>query len=163
MWTYLACALLGVIIAAGALWMRPQVSHTQRSINRTLREKSIPRELRRELSEARSCYNAKAHTAAVVMVRRTLEGVCALHGVNQRNLHSALQEMATKDLLDGRLLKWADSLRVLGNEGAHYTGSSVRREDASDALALAEAVLHYLYALTAKFEEFEQRRQKAVS
>jgi len=67
--------------------------------------------------------------------------------------------MAVRGLLDGRLLTWADGLRVLGNEGAHYTGSAVSREDASDALALAEAVLDYLYVLAAQFEEFQQRRQ----
>jgi hypothetical protein len=54
---------------------------------------------------------------------------------------------------------WADGLRVLGNEGAHYTGSPVSREDAQDALALAEVVLEYLYVLTAQFEEFQQRRK----
>jgi hypothetical protein len=67
--------------------------------------------------------------------------------------------MASKGFLDGRLLAWADGLRVLGNEGAHYTGSAVSREDAKDALAFAEAVLDYLYVLTAQFEEFQRRRQ----
>ncbi len=119
----------------------------------------IPVPLRRELTEARSCFEAKAYTAAVVMVRRTLEGVCAENQVNKRPLNKALQEMASRGLLDGRLLTWADGLRVLGNEGAHYTGSPVSREDAKDALALAEAVLDYLYVLTAQFEEFQQRRK----
>jgi hypothetical protein len=123
----------------------------------------IPQPLRREVTEARSCFDAKAYTATVVMVRRTLEGVCAEHQINKRPLNRALQEMASKGLLDGRLLTWADGLRVLGNEGAHYTGSAVNREDAQDALALAEAVLDYLYVLTAQFEEFQQRRQNRKS
>jgi hypothetical protein len=97
------------------------------------------------------------------MVRRTLEGVCAENQVSKRPLNRALQEMESRGLLDGRLLTWADGLRVLGNEGAHYTGSPVSREDASDALALAEAVLDYLYVLTAQFEEFQGRRHKPKS
>lgn len=120
---------------------------------------TIPESLRRELSEARACFDSKAYTAAVVMVRRTLEGVCAENQVTKKPLYKALQEMASQGLLDGRLLTWADGLRVLGNEGAHYTGLLVSREDAKDALAFAEAVLDYLYVLTAQFDEFQQRRK----
>lgn len=119
----------------------------------------IPGPLRREVAEARSCFQSKAYTATVVMVRRTLEGVCAEHQIDGKPLNKALQEMASKGLLDGRLLTWADGLRVIGNEGAHYTGSPVNRDDAKDALALAEVVLEYLYVLTAQFQDFQHRRQ----
>jgi hypothetical protein len=129
------------------------------SLSRTL-SRMIPASLRREVAEAHSCFNAKAYTATVVMVRRTLEGVCAEHNVTKKPLVNALKEMAAQDLLDGRLLTWADELRVLGNEGAHYTGSRVSWEDAKDALAFAEAVLDYLYVLGKQFEEFQKRRAK---
>lgn len=122
----------------------------------------IPAPLRRELAEARNCYDVGAYTASVVLVRRTLEGVCAQHRINKPSLQKALQEMASQGLLDSRLLEWIDRLRTLGNDGAHYTGSTVSREDASDALALAEAVLDYLYVLAAQFEEFKQRRMRAT-
>jgi Domain of unknown function (DUF4145) len=95
------------------------------------------------------------------MVRRTLEGVCADHGhgvTRNKRLQDALKEMAEKGTLDGRLLTWADELRVLGNDGAHHAGSPVNREDANDALALAEAVLDYLYVLARQFENFKLRR-----
>jgi hypothetical protein len=92
------------------------------------------------------------------MVRRTLEGVCDDHNVTKKPLHNALKEMAAQRVLDGRLLTWADELRVLGNQGAHYTGSPVSRADAKDALALAEAVLDYLYVLAKQFEDFKRRR-----
>jgi hypothetical protein len=118
----------------------------------------VPKPLRAEHGEARKCLDAKAYTAAVVMVRRTIEGVCAEQGVRERTLSRSLEKMREKDLLDQRLLDWAQALKVLGNEGAHYTGAQVTREDALDALALAEALLDYLYVLTAKFREFTERR-----
>jgi hypothetical protein len=120
----------------------------------------IPQSLRREVTEARSCFDTKAYTATVVMVRRTLEGVCADHGVTKRPLNNALKEMGSLNLLDGDLLTWADELRVLGNEGAHYTGLPVSREDAKDALSLAEAVLDYIYVLRKQFKEFQKRRSR---
>jgi len=119
---------------------------------------AVPSALRAEHDESRACFQAKAYTAAVVMVRRTLEGVCAEHGVKERTLAKALQSMHDKDLLDRRLLEWAEELRALGNVGAHYTSDRVTREDAQDALAFTEALLDYLYVLQAKFEEFRSRR-----
>jgi hypothetical protein len=67
--------------------------------------------------------------------------------------------MRTIGLIEGRLLEWAQELRVLGNEGAHFTGERVARQDAQDALALAEAILDYLYVFSAQFFEFKNRRE----
>lgn len=92
------------------------------------------------------------------MVRRTLEGVCSENGISKGPLIKALQQMAADGLIEGRLLEWAQELRVLGNEGAHFTGRRVAREDAQDALALAEALLDYLYVFSAQFAEFKKRR-----
>ncbi|MEU4686465.1 DUF4145 domain-containing protein [Streptomyces xinghaiensis] len=136
---------------ANCIWPTP---------DRTLAE-TIPDDLRREHSEARTCFNAKAYTATVVMVRRTLEGVCAEHGINKKPLHKAFQEMESTGLIEGRLLEWAQELRLLGNEGAHYTGKPVARQDAADAIALAEALLDYLYVFSAQFREFKKRRHAA--
>ncbi len=118
----------------------------------------IPESLRLEHKEARSCFSSAAYTATVVMVRRTLEGVCAENGVKKQPLIKALQQMQSDGLIEGRLLEWAEGLRVLGNDGAHFTGRRVSREDAQDALALAEALLDYLYVFSAQFAEFKQRR-----
>lgn len=135
---------------AKCLWPTPA-----RSISET-----IPDSLRREHQEARSCFKATAYTATVVMVRRTLEGLCAQHGVTSKPLFTALGDMERRGLIEGRLLEWAQELRVLGNEAAHFTGAAVSRQDAADAVALAEALLDYLYVFSAQFEKFKQRRRK---
>ncbi len=124
---------------------------------------AIPESLREEHFEATRCFEANAYTAAVVMVRRTLEGVAAENGIKERNLLNSLGKMKEKQILDPRLFEWSQALRVLGNEGAHFTGKRVSREDARDALSLSEAILDYLYVLTAKFEEFKDRRAAAAA
>src|ERR1700691_1007633 len=135
-----------------------QSSYRFRSSNKRLwplpdREMSptIPESLRLEHKEARCCFSTGAYTATVVMVRRTLEGVCSENGSNKKPLIKALQQMQAEGLVEGRLLEWAEELRVLGNEGAHFTGRRVAREDAQDALALAEALLDYLYVFSTQF------------
>jgi Domain of unknown function (DUF4145) len=120
----------------------------------------IPAQLRQIHDEARACFGAQAYTAAAVMAGRTLEATCALHGYKIRNLHEALQKMKYAGLIDGRLWEWADTLRTVRNSAAHYDGSSVAKQDASDALAFNEALLDYLYVLTARFNALKERRAR---
>ena len=122
---------------------------------------AVPESLRLEHIEAKKCFKNGAYTAAVVMVRRTLEGVCVEHGIKGMPLFKALTQLQNTGLIEGRLLEWAQALRVLGNEGAHFTGNRVARQDAQDALALAEAILNYMYVFSEQFTEFMKRRQEA--
>jgi hypothetical protein len=124
---------------------------------------SIPQTLRREVGEAQACFRGTAYTATVVMVRRTLEGICADHGLKSYPLFKSLGQMKDQSLIDGRLLEWAEALRSLGNDGAHFTGRPVSREDAQDSLTFAEAILNYLYVFSEQFAEFRKRRKHPES
>jgi hypothetical protein len=124
---------------------------------RTLHE-GIPRGVRDGVVEARKCFEAGAFLATAVMVRRAIEGFCVDQRVNHKILHRALKELVQRNVLDARLLEWADGLRVLGNVGAHFTDQVLTRQDASDALDLIEAMLDYVYVFSAKFEQFKARR-----
>ncbi|MFE2934462.1 DUF4145 domain-containing protein [Streptomyces sp. NPDC059278] len=120
---------------------------------------AIPNSLIREMREAHSCFKAKAYTAAAVMVRRTLEGMCAEQGTTPKKpLFQGLKELRDSGRIEGRLFDWAQALRVIGNQGAHFSTAVVTREDAEDALALAEALLDYVYVFTARYADFEQRQ-----
>ncbi|MER7744942.1 DUF4145 domain-containing protein [Streptomyces bacillaris] len=127
----------------------------------------VPGELQRVHSEARRCFSAKAYTATAVMVRRVLEAVCVDQGMvseatgrRPKPLFKMLEEMRDQGKIDGRLFEWAQELRSLGNQGAHYSSTLVTREDAADGLALAEALLDYLYVLHAQFNMFKARRKQ---
>jgi hypothetical protein len=121
--------------------------------------KDVPRPLRREFEEAQTCFSAKAYEATVVMVRRILEGTCKENNVQERTLVKSLEKLKADGLIDTTIAEWADALRVLGNEGAHYTGRQVLRDDSEDALAFAEALLEHIYVLRKRFEEFARRRE----
>jgi len=124
---------------------------------------AIPEALREDHNEARTCFKAKAYKSTVVMVRRVLEGVCREHGITEENLHRALEGLKAQGVIDARLLEWAHGLRAMGNIGAHYNRVAVTRQDGEDALQLSEAILDYIYVLTAKFNEFKNRKQAATS
>jgi hypothetical protein len=91
------------------------------------------------------------------MVRRTLEGTCQEQGVKERTLAEGLKKLQIRGLIDDTLAEWANAMRIIGNEGAHFTGLAVAREDAEDALSFAEALLDHLYVLRKRFAEFQTR------
>lgn len=122
----------------------------------------IPESLRREFNEAQTCLNAKAYTATVVMVRRTLEGVCRDNGITERVLAKGIKAMEETGLIDRTLAEWADGLRVLGNQGAHFTGTQVSPQDAVDAVTFAEALVDQIYVLRRRFAEFKKRREENI-
>ncbi len=118
----------------------------------------IPPGIRQSVMEARNCFEAGSYLATAVLVRRSIEGFCVDRGADQKTLHRALQDLVERQVIDARLLEWADGLRVLGNIGAHFTKESVSKQDASDAIDLIEALLDHVYVFTTKFEEFKGRR-----
>jgi hypothetical protein len=120
----------------------------------------IPDQLRQIHEEARSCFNARAYTAAAVMCGRLLEATCKLNNVAARTLHQSLAKMKEIGLIDGRLWEWADTLRTIRNAAAHYDGTTISKQDAEDALAFNEALLDYLYVLSARFNELKARNSK---
>jgi len=123
----------------------------------------IPTQLRQIHEEARACIRAKAYTAAAVMSGRALEGVCDLHGVKGTTLQNRLAKMKEEGLIDGRLWEWAETLRSVRNSAAHFTRDTISKQDAEDAVAFTEALLDYLYGLTARFNALKERRAKGRS
>lgn len=94
-------------------------------------------------------------------MRRVLEGMCSDQGIRPKRLVDQLKELRDANKIEGRLFEWAEGIRIVGNHGAHFNKSAIKREDAEDALAFAEAILDYLYVFTARYEEFLRRRQGA--
>jgi hypothetical protein len=165
-WTLLACDERHPILVVQWDWSDdPTVWHWDAPIRKYPpqdRELStlIPKQLRQAHEEARACFRAKAYTAAAVMSGRTLEAACAQSGIRERNLQQALAKMRENGLIDGRLWEWAETLRAVRNAGAHYDSSVITKQDAEDSIAFGEALLDYLYVLSARFEALKERRAK---
>lgn len=115
-----------------------------------------------DLDEAKRCLSVGAFSATTVMCRRALEGMTEGHGPKKATLEQRLDAMSKADEIDPRLAEWARELRDIGNQGAHG-GSKTSRADATDALALAEALADYLYTFRLRFDEFRTRRQQVAA
>lgn len=56
------------------------------------------------------------------------------------------------------MAEWADQLRDVRNSAAHFNSDPITRLDAEDSIAFSEALLDYLYVLTARFNAMKLRR-----
>lgn len=126
---------------------------------------AIPEILRIDLDEARRCFKAKCYTATAIMVRRMTETLCAEHGKTTGSLFDKLKALKEKGVIEHRLFEWADLLRLFGNEGAHG-GESITKDEAQEALAMAEALLDYVYSFQQRYNDFKKKideRKKSQS
>lgn len=123
----------------------------------------VPGPIRADFEEARGCFRHAHYNASAVMVRRTLEGVCQDQGATKKNLAAALAELDSAGKIDSRLIEWANELRIIGNMGAHHSSEEIRKSDVGDAISFTEALLDYLYVLTAEFEAFKTRRASGAA
>jgi hypothetical protein len=92
------------------------------------------------------------------MAGRAVEGIAQTYDVRNKTLHGAIEELGRRRVLDGRFLEWANHLRVVRNQAAHFTGTQVEKEDAEDIVALVEAIVTYVFVFTRRFDEFSARR-----
>ena len=80
---------------------------------------NIPEGVVRTFEEALDCHAAGCFTAAAIMVRRTLEEICAERGTQGAMLRARLKDLRSKIVLPSELLDAMDGLRLLGNDAAH--------------------------------------------
>ena len=139
------------------VWTSPKVIYPQPDFRVNPK---APSDIRAALEEGIACYQAKAFTAAAIMCRKTLEGVCTAHGVTEKTLDKSLKKMAETDMIDKRLYEWSDQLRIAGNEAAHGVGVVSSAQDARDALEFTTGIIDYLFSYRDQFEKFKARRHK---
>lgn len=80
---------------------------------------SVPKVIAASYREAHDVFHkARSNTAAAIMCRRTLEGICAHFGTKSSDkLPTKLQKLKTEGVIDEKMFSWADQvLRELGND-----------------------------------------------
>jgi len=111
---------------------------------------SIPTAVVRSFEEAITCHSNNAFTAAAIMVRRTLEDLCADQKAEGKDLKKRIAALATKVILPPGLLAGLDNLRLLGNDAAHIEAkeyAQVGKEEVELAVDVTKEVLKSVYQL----------------
>ena len=140
-------------------WLLPERLYPEES---TLSH-TLPKPIRDTFQEAQACLKAGAYTAAAIMCRKTVEGICAEHGHQERTLAESLRSMRDAGIIEARLYDWADALRLYGNEAAHDVSVTVSAQDAKDLLEFGHALIEYVFTYRDKFEAFRARKTKQAA
>lgn len=119
----------------------------------------VPANIRNDFAEARRDMRTRAYTSAALMARRVVDAIRKEQGYPQGSLFDGLTAMKDAGVINDRLYEWADTARVVGNEGAHDTDVPVGHEDAEEVLRFIEALADYLYVFQRQYEEFKRRRR----
>lgn len=119
----------------------------------------VPDSIGRAVAQAHRSRDTASYDACALMCRRALEALCKTLSANGKDLAQRLGDLKANGHIDSRLLDWAHSVRLVGNEAAHDVDTGVTAEDARDILEFTEALLMYVFTLDAKFRAFEARRK----
>ena len=113
---------------------------------------SAPTAVQNALSEAITCHADECYVAAAIMVRKTLEELCADGEATGDNLQEGIKALRDKVVVPEELLKGADDLRLLGNDAAHIKSqvyAQVGREEVEIGIEFAKELLKAVYQMSA--------------
>jgi hypothetical protein len=111
----------------------------------------VPSRILASFEEALDCHANSCFRASALMVRRTLEEICADRGVHGGNLKQRIAALGEKIVVPRELLVAADELRLLGNDAAHMEAQvydDVGKDEVSVAIELLKEMLKATYQLS---------------
>jgi hypothetical protein len=127
---------------------------------------NLPQQVLGSLEEAVQCHAIGAYRAAAIMVRRTLEDVCAERGASGGTLKDRLKALGTKVVLPPELLEGLDELRLLGNDAAHIeaqTYNDVGKDEVELAIEVVKTLLLGTYQTAHLVDRLRALKQQATT
>lgn len=118
----------------------------------------VPDSIKLAYDQATRSFSASLFEPCVLMCRKCLDATCKNLGAKGNDLKAKLQSLFDDGQIDSRILNWAHEIRLIGNEAAHDSDINITKSDAQDVLDFTEAILIYLFSLTARFKAFRDRR-----
>jgi hypothetical protein len=109
---------------------------------------SIPPNISKSFEEALTCHANNCHTAAAIMVRKTLEELCEDRGATGKNLKDKISALSSTVILPRELLDAIDHIRLLGNDAAHLElkhFNNVGKQELEAAIKVTKEVLKSIY------------------
>jgi hypothetical protein len=109
----------------------------------------VPKDLARDLDEAKKCFSVGCFRACAAMARRVAQLACIQKGAKKSNLVEQIAELSQTGVITKDIGEWATVVRWIGNDAAHPNKDDVTKEDAEDCLKLAEQFLYVIFVTPA--------------
>lgn len=112
----------------------------------------LPPQILRSFEEALTCHAHQCYIGAAMLVRRTLEELCASQNATGDTLSDRLKDLQTKVVLPKALFDALDEIRLLGNDAARVEAKNydnVGETEVRVGIALTKEILKSVYQLDA--------------
>ncbi|MFI5708545.1 DUF4145 domain-containing protein [Kribbella sp. NPDC051620] len=125
---------------------------------------NLPSAVEAAMAEAAVCFSSGCYTAAAIMIRKTLEEVCADRQAEGGNLKQRIEALSKIVILPVDLVAGLDALRLLGNDAAHIeskTFSEIGRPEVQLSFDVVKEILKGVYqysALIASLNELKKNQ-----
>lgn len=122
----------------------------------------IPKSVVDTLEEAITCHANECYVAAAIMVRRTLEEICADKEAKGNNLKKRVESLANKIVLPKELIEGMDDLRLLGNDAAHIEArvfDNIAMKELEIAIKFTKELLKAVYQYSSLLNELKSLKK----
>ena len=123
---------------------------------------NIPTRVLAALEEAISCHANRCFMASAIMIRKTLDLLCADRSATGNNLKEKIVALGNKILIPKELLDGMDDLRLLGNDAAHIESQvfdDVGEDEVQIGIEFTKEILKAVYqysSLLAKLKSLKK-------
>ena len=164
-WSILSCPRCGGVVAIehfgpnhqGQLRVIPEPGEG------SIEFRHLPDGIAQTYSDAVRVLHAGVPSAAAVLLRRTLEGAAAHSGITERTLVKSIEKMIEQGLVTPSFAKVLHHVRLVGNQGAHYTDEPLSENQVQQALRFTSALLRNVFEVPGDLAELEQDSEAEVS
>lgn len=122
----------------------------------------IPDPIRKSFEEAITCHANGLFVAAAIMVRRTLEEICAQQESTGKDLNERIKGLRERVTMPTALLEGMNELRLLGNDAVHIeskTYEEIEEEELELAIQITKEILKALYQLDGLVRKLQERKK----
>jgi hypothetical protein len=120
---------------------------------------AIPKEIRKSYEEARKVEKISPNAFAV-LIRRSLELLCKDQKAKGNNLKEQIADLSAKGIIPTTLVEMAETLRFIGNIGAHKIEVDIDLEETSAIDDFLVAMLEYVYVAPNKIKKLRESISK---
>jgi hypothetical protein len=115
----------------------------------------VPETILKTYKEARRIKNISP-TAFAVMIRRGLEFLCLDKKAKGKTLNTQLKDLSRNGIIPQTLIEMGDTLRFLGNQGAHATNYNIGFPEVESIDDFFTAMIEYVYVALSKLNRLKE-------
>jgi hypothetical protein len=115
----------------------------------------VPETILKTYKEAKRIKNISP-TAFAVMIRKGLEFLCIDKKAKGKTLSTQFKDLSKNGIIPKTLIEMGDTLRFLGNQGAHATNYDIGYPEVESIDDFFTAMIEYVYVAPAKLDRLRE-------